>query len=310
MAADSGSTHADSGSPAEFADPRSLALVARMELVARSAVEGLLSGRHPSPYFGSSVEYADHRPYTPSDELRMLDWKLLAKTDKHYVKLYEEETNTRITVILDTSRSMDFCSDGNPTKLDYGRCLAAALLHLALKQNDAAGLATFDHGVRSWVPPRSAGRHFRHILAELARTVPGTDTAVGESLRQLAGRIPKRGIVVLISDLLDDPAGIAAGLALLKSMRHDLIVFHLVDPAEQSFPWDKVTRFRDMEGEGRLVTNPRQIRAAYLERFGTFLDAVRAACLERSVAYELTPTDRPYADMLSRYLGRRSRMTG
>jgi uncharacterized protein (DUF58 family) len=310
MAADPTSTHAGIGGSPDIADPRSLTLVARMELVARTAVEGLLSGRHPSPAFGSSVEYADHRPYTPSDELRMLDWKLLAKTDKHYVKLYEEETNTRISVVLDTSRSMDFGSDGHPTKLDYGRCLAAALCRLALKQNDAAGLATFDRGVRTWVPPRSAGRHFRHILADLASAAPGSDTSVGDSLRQLAGRIPRRGIVILISDLLDDPASIAAGLALMKSMRHDLIVFHLVDPAEQSFPWDTVTRFRDMEGEGRLVTNPRQIRAAYLERFGSFLTAIRAACLERSVAYELTSTDQPYAEMLSRYLGRRSRITG
>jgi len=310
MAGDASSTQTIPKGPPEIADPGSLALVARMELVARTAVEGLLSGRHPSPYFGSSVEYADHRPYTPSDELRMLDWKLLAKTDKHYVKLYEEETNTRITVILDTSRSMDFGSEGHPTKLDYGRCLAAALCHLAIKQNDAAGLGTFDSGIRAWVPPRSAGRHFRHILAELARAAPGSDTAVGDSLRQLAGRLPKRGIVILISDLLDTPASVATGLSLLASLRHDLIVFHLVDPAERSFPWDKVTRFRDMEGEGRIVTNPRQVRAAYLERFDAFLATIRAACLERSVSYELATTDQPYAAMLSRYLGRRSRLTG
>ena len=240
----------------------------------------------------------------------MLDWKLLAKTDKYYVRLYEEETNTRITVILDTSRSMAFGSAGGMTKLDYGRFLAAAVCHLALKQNDAAGLATFDRGVRSYLPPRSAGRHFRHILADLARVTPGADTAVGPALRELAGRIPKRGIVVLISDLLDDPAGLAGGLSLLKYLRHDLVVFHLVDPAERSFPWEKVTRFRDMEGEGRLVVNPRQVRATYLERFGRFIDSVRAACLERGIGYELTGTDRPYAEMLSSYLGRRSRMTG
>jgi uncharacterized protein (DUF58 family) len=214
-------------------DPAGLALVARMELVARSAVEGLLSGLHPSPYFGSSVEYADHRPYTPSDELRMLDWKLLAKTDKHYVKLYEEETNTRVTVILDASRSMAFGSDGGMSKLDYGRFLAAAVCHLAIRQNDGAGLATFDRSVRSYLPPRSAGRHFRHVLADLARVTPGADTAVGPVLKELAGRIPKRGIVVLVSDLLDEPESIASGLSLLKSMRHDLVVFHLVDPAER-----------------------------------------------------------------------------
>jgi uncharacterized protein (DUF58 family) len=291
-------------------DPQGLALVARMELVARTAVEGLLSGLHPSPYFGSSVEYADHRPYTPSDELRSLDWKLLAKTDKYYVKLYEEQTNTRITVILDTSRSMAFAGGDGPSKLDYGRYLAAAICHLALKQNDAAGLATFDRAVRSYVPPRSAANHFRHILTDLGRTTPGADTSVGTALRELAGRIPKRGIVVLISDLLDDPAGVAAGLSLMAHMRHDLLVFHLVDPVERTFPFEKVTRFRDMEGEGRIVTNPRQVRAAYLERFGAFLDAIRGACLERRIGYELTQTDQPYAELLASYLARRSRMTG
>ena len=290
-------------------DPQGLALVARMELIARSAVEGLLSGMHPSPYFGSSVEYADHRPYTHSDELRMLDWKLLAKTDKYFVKLYEEETNTRITVILDTSRSMHFGS-GGMTKLEYGRFLAAAICHLALRQNDAAGVATFDRGVRSYVPPRASGRHFRHILEALAKADPGADTAVGPVLKDLAARVPKRGIVVLISDLLDDPASIAAGLSLLKYLRHDLLVFHLVDPAEASFPWEKVTRFRDMEGEGRIVVNPRQVRATYLERFTKFQEAIRNACFERSIGYEEASTAQPYAEMLSTYLGRRSRLTG
>jgi hypothetical protein len=133
---------------------------------------------------------------------------------------------------------------------------------------------------------------------------------VSTALRELAGRIPKRGIVVLISDLLDDPAGIATGLSLMAHMRHDLLVFHLVDPVERTFPFEKVTRFRDMEGEGRIVTNPRQVRAAYLERFGAFLDAIRGACLERRIGYELTQTDQPYAELLASYLARRSRMTG
>jgi uncharacterized protein (DUF58 family) len=310
MASQSSDMRTRQGGIEGITDPQGLALVARMEFVARTAVEGLLSGLHPSPYFGSSVEYADHRPYTHSDELRMLDWKLLAKTDKYFVKLYEEETNTRVTVILDTSRSMAFGSTDGLTKLDYGRFLAAALCHLALKQNDAAGLATFDRGVRSYVPPRSAGKHFRHILGDLAAVTPGADTAVGPALKELAARVPKRGIVVLISDLLDDPASIAGGLSLLKYLRHDLVVFHLVDPAEESFPWEKVTRFRDMEGEGRLVVNPRQVRATYLERFARFQESVRSACLERSIGYELVSTGTPYAEMLSRYLGRRSRLTG
>jgi len=291
-------------------DAAGLALVGRMELVARTAVEGLLSGLHPSPFFGSSVEYADHRPYTPSDELRTLDWKLLAKTDKHYVKLFEDQTNTRVTVVLDTSRSMAFAGGTGPTKLDYGRFLAAAVCHLAFRQNDAAGLATFDRTVRSYIPPRSAANHFRHILADLGRITPGADTSVAAALHDVAGRVPRRGIVIVISDLLDDPAGIAAGLSLLAHRRHDVVVFHVVDPVERTFPFEKVTRFRDMEGEGRIVTNPRQVRAAYLERFGAFLDAIRATCLERRIGYELTETDQPYAERLASYLARRSRATG
>lgn len=291
-------------------DAAGMALVERMEFVARSAVEGLLSGLHPSPFFGSSVEYADHRPYTPSDEIRSIDWKLVAKTDKYYVKLFEEQTNTRVTVILDTSRSMQFAGGAGMTKLDYGRFLAASICHLALKQNDATGLATFDGEVRSYVPPRSMANHFRHILEALARATPGPDTRVGQVLTALAGRIPRRGMVVLVSDLLDDPASIATGLALLKSRRHDLLVFHVVDPAERDFPWTKVTRFRDIEGEGRVVANARTVRAAYLERFEAFLSGVRAACLERSIGYELAPTDHPWAEMLSGYLARRARQTG
>lgn len=291
-------------------DAAGLALAARLELVARTAVTGLLSGLHPSPFYGSSVEYADHRPYTPSDELRMLDWKLLAKTDRLFVKLHEDQTNTRVTVVLDASRSMDFSSDGGPTKFEYGRFLAAALCHLALRQNDAAGIVTFDGDVRSFVPPRSAGRHFHAILQTLAAATPGTDTAVGPVLRTVAGRLPRRGIVVLISDLLDDPDSVASGLSLLRHRRHDLVVLHLVDPAERTFPWEKTTRFRDAEGQGRLVVNPRQVRAAYLERFARFCDRLRAACLERTIAYERLDTDTPYSDALAAFLARRARLAG
>jgi len=301
------------GSQAErkgVVDPKGLSLVSRMEFVARTAVEGLLSGLHPSPYFGSSVEYADHRPYTPSDEIRSIDWKLLARTDKYYVKLYEEQTNTRITVILDTSRSMAFSGSDGITKLDYGRFLAAAICYLALRQNDATGLATFDNAVRSYIPPRSVANHFRHVLSSLEAVTPGEDTRVSNVLKELAGRIPKRGIVVLISDLLDDPESIASGLSLLKHLRHDLLVFHVVDPSERSFPWEKLTRFHDIEGEGRIVANPRTIRAAYQDRFEKFLATLRSTCLERAIGYELALTDQPYDEMLSNYLARRSRLTG
>jgi uncharacterized protein (DUF58 family) len=294
----------------KFLDPKGLGLVSRMELVARQAVEGFLSGLHPSPYFGSSVEYADHRPYCLGDSLRTIDWKLLAKTDKYYVKLYEEQTNTRCTILLDTSKSMSFASEGQMSKMEYGMYLAAALSYLMFRQNDAVGLALFDSSVRQYIPPRSTATHFRNILNVMEATTPGEDTKIGPTLSELAGRIPKRGIVVLISDLLDDPGAIADGLAHLKHLRHELLVFHLMDPAERSFPYEKLTRFKDMEGAGNLIANPRSIRRAYLDRLTQFMDRIRRTCLERDISYELALTDKKYSECLSAFLSRRSRVAG
>jgi uncharacterized protein (DUF58 family) len=291
-----------------YLDARGLGLVARMELVARRAVEGFLSGLHPSPYFGSSVEYADHRPYSLGDELRTIDWKLLAKTDKYYVKLFEEETNTRATIVLDTSRSMSFASEGQMSKLEYGMFLTAALSYLMLHQKDAVGLALFDHGVRQYLPPRATAAHFQNMLGVMEQSSPGTDTRIGPVLSELVSRIPKRGIVIVISDLLDDIRAITDGLAHCKHRRHEVIVFHLMDPAERSFPFEKLTRFKDLEGAGSLVANPRSIKRAYLERLTEYLDQVRRVCLERDIGYELMMTDRRYDEALSAYLMRRRRM--
>jgi uncharacterized protein (DUF58 family) len=290
-----------------YLDARGLGLVARMELVARRAVQGFMSGLHPSPYFGSSVEYADHRPYALGDELRSIDWKLLAKTDKYYVKLFEEETNTRATIVLDTSRSMTFASPGQMSKLEYGMFLTAALAYMMLHQKDAVGLAMFDHGVRQYLPPRATAAHFQNMLTLMEQSKPGTDTRIGPVLNELIPRIPKRGIVILISDLLDDIRTITDGLAYCKHQRHEVIVFHLIDPAERSFPFEKLTRFKDLEGDGSLVANPRAIKQAYLQRLNEYLDRVRRVCLERDIGYELMTTNRRYDEALSTYLSRRSR---
>ena len=296
--------------PKRYLDPAGLGLVSRMELIARKAVEGFLSGLHPSPYFGSSVEYADHRPYSLGDELRTIDWKLLAKTDKYYVKLFEEETNTRCTIVLDTSRSMSFASEGQMSKLEYGMFLTASLAYLMLHQKDAVGLAMFDSEVRQYIPSRATAAHFHNMLEIMEQTKPGADTQIGPVLSELVSRIPKRGIVVVISDLLDDLQTLTDGLAHCKHQRHELIVFHLMDPAERTFPYEKLTRFKDMEGAGHLVANPRTIRSAYLDRLNDYLDRVRRTCLERDIGYELMTTDRRYDQALSAYLMRRSRLRG
>lgn len=303
-----------------FLDSRGLGLVSRMELIARHAVEGFLSGLHPSPYFGSSVEYADHRPYSLGDDLRTIDWKLLAKTDKYYVKLFEEQTNTRGTIILDVSRSMTFGgTERQLSKRTYGMYMAAALSYLMFRQNDAVGLAMFDSKVRHYLPARSTASHWRNLLQTMqdieAESDPGAsggasggDTDIAGALHELAGRIPKRGVVMLITDMLGDVDAIMQSLGHFKHQRHDLIVFHLMDRAERTFPFDKLTRFRDIEGGGTVIANPHSVKRAYLRRLNDFLDRIRHTCLERDISYELCMTDQRYDQMLSAYLARRNRM--
>lgn len=291
-----------------YFDPQGLAAVSRMELVARQVVDGFLTGLHPSPYHGSSVEYADHRPYTIGDEIRTIDWKLLAKTDKHYVKLYEDQTNMRGMILVDASRSMTFCSEqATLSKFDYACHLAAALSYLMLRQNDAVGFALLDHEVRSYLPPRSTPSYFRHMIQVMEDTRPTRETSLGPLLHQVAGRLKSRGIVILISDLLDDIDAVTDGLAHFRHDRHDVIVFHLIDPAEVEFPYERLTRFRDIEGGSQLVTNPRTVKKKYLERLRQFLETCRINCLERRVSYELVRTDQPYERMLSAYLEKRKR---
>ena len=289
-------------------DPKTLARVSRMELVARQAVEGFLSGKHPSPYYGSSVEYADHRPYTLGDEIRTIDWKLLAKTDKYYIKLFEEQTNLRCTILLDTSKSMGFAGNGQMSKLEYGSHLAAALAYLMLRQNDAVGLATFDSELRHYLPARATASHFRHMVEVMESVKPRSNTRISQVLHPLAGRLRRRGLVIVISDLLDDPTETVNALAHFRYRNHEVIVFHLIDDAEMEFPYERLTRFKDAEGTGMVVANPRVMRKRYLRRLNEFLDLMKHSCFERGISYELARTSRPYDQMLSAYLERRGRI--
>ncbi|MEX2117978.1 MAG: DUF58 domain-containing protein [Pirellulales bacterium] len=290
-----------------FLDPEGLARIGPMELVARQVVEGFLTGRHRSPYHGFSVEYLDHRAYTPGDNLRTLDWRLLARNDKYFVKLFEDETNLRASILLDCSQSMDFRS-GKLSKLEYGSYLAAALTYLLLRQNDAVGLVMFDQEVREHLPARARPTQFRRVLEVLERTAPGGDTNVGKILHQVAERVKRRGLVILISDLIDDEARIAGGLAHFRHDRHEVIVFHLMDDAELTFPYDRLTRFKDMEGAGRVVANPKSLRSRYLARVNAFTERLKKDCLERRISYHLINTKQPYDVSLAACLDKRSRM--
>ncbi len=291
----------------KYLDPAGLHRVGNMELVAKQVVEGFLTGRHRSPYQGFSVEYLDHRAYTPGDEIRNLDWKIVARSDKYYVKLYEEETNLRAYILLDCSSSMQF-SSGEQSKLSWGSYLAAALTHLLLRQNDAVGLVEFDSGVRNFIPPRAHPTQFRRILDSLDGIEPGGETDVGAVLHEAAERTKRRGLIIVISDLIDNEESIASGLGHFRHNNHEVIVFHTMDPAELEFPYDRLTRFRDMEGAGRVVANPKSLRARYLSRINQFTDTVKRDCFERRISYELCDTSQPYDRFLAAYLDKRSRI--
>ena len=293
--------------PSRFLDPAGLARLGSMELVARQVVEGFLTGRHRSPYHGFSVEYLDHRAYTPGDDIRALDWKIVARTDKYHVKLFEEETNLRAYILLDCSQSMAFHS-GPLDKLTYGSYLAAALAYLLVRQNDAVGLILFDTSVRKYIPPRARPTQFRRVLDALEDVAAGGETDVGSVLHEMAERISRRGLVILISDLIDTEERIANGLGHFRHNKHEVIVFHTMDDAELNFPFDRLTRFKDMEGTGRVVANPNSLRKRYLERIKQFTDRVRSDCFERKISYNLVNTTQPYDKFLAAYLDKRSRL--
>src|SRR5438445_6153168 len=290
-----------------YFDPEGLARVGHMELVARQVVEGFLTGRHRSPYHGFSVEYLDHRAYAPGDEIRTIDWKILARTDKYYVKLFEDETNLRAYILLDCSRSMGFKS-GSVSKLEYGSYLAAALSYLMLHQNDAVGLVLFDHGIRQYLAPKAKPTQFRRILELLEENPAQSDTDIGAVLHEVAERIRRRGLVIVLSDLIDNESTIANGLQHFRHDNHEVIVFHLLDDAELTFPYERLTRFKDMEGTGRVVANPKNLRNRYLARINAFMDNLQTACFERNISYNLANTKEPYDRFLAAYLEKRSRL--
>jgi uncharacterized protein (DUF58 family) len=290
-----------------YFDPDALTRLGNLELVARQIVEGFLSGRHRSPYHGFSVEYLDHRAYAPGDDLRGLNWKLAARTDKYYVKLFQDETNLRAYLLLDCSRSMAFAS-GPLSKLQYSSYLAAALAHLMFQQKDAVGLVLFDRDVRDFLWPRARRTQVRRILDRLEHTQPGGETAIGDVLHTVAERIRRRSLIILLSDCLDELGSIAHGLQHFRHDGHEVIVFHVLDRAEQTLPYDRLTQFRDMEGSAWLLSNPGDVRRAYLARLDRFLAELKDACHERGIDYALTTTDEPYDRFLAQYLEKRGRL--
>lgn len=276
-----------------------------LEIRARDIVEGYMAGTHKSPYHGFSVEFAEHREYVPGDDIRHVDWKVYGRSDRHYIKQYEEETNLVAHVVLDTSASMSFTSD-KLTKIEYGGIAAASLIYLILRQRDAAGLALFGSDVYQILQPKTHPAHFRLAVGNIAMPRTQPDTDIGTVLHNLADRLQRRGLVILISDLLDDPTRILHGLAHLRHKEHEVIVLQILDPAERTFPFERMTRFEGLEGGGRVTADPRSLRAAYLEELQRFLRTLKQGCLACGVDYRLLDTGESLAVALSSYLAARA----
>lgn len=290
-----------------FLEPQALARVKNLALVARGVVEGFISGLHASPYKGFSAEFAEHREYTAGDDPRRLDYRMLGRTDRLYVKEYEEETNMRVHILLDTSGSMGYSYQGI-TKLQYGCYLTAVLAYLMTRQQDAVGLTTFDTEVRLDMPSRASPRHFNDMMQRLEQIAPGEETDVAETLHELASRFKRRCLVVLISDLYDEPEAVLRALHHFRHRRHEVILFHVLDKAELDFPFRDMVAFHDLETNERIEIDAAYVRDEYRTQIKQFVEDYRRACAEAQIDYVLTDTATPYDFMLSRYLASRGRL--
>ena len=289
-----------------FLDPAVVARLGTLELKARTIVEGFLSGLHRSPFKGFSVEFAEYRQYIPGDDLSTIDWKVYARSDRYYVKKFEEETNLDCHVMLDVSGSMGYGS-GAMTKFEYGACLAASLAYLMNRQRDAIGLMAFDDRIVSMLPAGARPGHLRNILVMLDRLALGKETNVSKPLHQLCDALTKRGMVVLISDLLDDPAAVIRGLKHFQFRGCDVIVFHVLDRDELEFPFERATRFEDLETTDEVMAVPGLVRAHYLEAIGGLIERYRREFGAAGIDYTLLPTSQPLELALLSYLSTRSR---
>ena len=290
-----------------FLHPNAIGRIARLDLRARHIVEGFLSGIHRSPYFGQSVEFLQHREYAPGDELRHIDWKVWAKQDRYYVKQFEEDTNLRATLLVDVSGSMQYGS-GELNKYEYGCTIAACLAYLLLRQQDAVGCVAFDEAIRTKIPQRTKRSQLNSIVRALDASAPKEKTDIAPILRSAAEAYPRRGLMILVSDLLVDRAGLFKGLKLLRQNGHDVIVFHVLDDEELDFSFSGPVRFDSLELDEHLACDPRALREGYLAALRAYLGEVRHGCAQGGVDYVLVRTSDPLDGALAAFLSNRRQM--
>jgi uncharacterized protein (DUF58 family) len=282
---------ATNSSAAGFIDPQTLMRIKSLQMRAQVVVEGFMSGIHRSPYFGFSVEFSEYRQYTPGDDPKYLDWKLFARSDRYYLKRYEDETNLRCYLLVDTSRSMAYSSIGY-TKSDYARTAAATIAYFLATQRDAVGLLTFEDRVVDYLPPRYRPGHLRHVMAMLQREPEGRATDLVAPLKQIATTVRKRGLVVMISDLLAPIDVLGVNLGYLRSQGHDVVLLRVLDPAEQSFEFTAPAMFQDVESQRELYVDPQAAREEYLRRFGVHAEELRKLCENQGIELVTMTTDR------------------
>ncbi|MCH8839479.1 MAG: DUF58 domain-containing protein [Planctomycetes bacterium] len=292
----------------QFLHPEAIRRIGRLELRARHIVEGLLSGMHRSPFFGQSVEFLQHRQYVPGDDLRHVDWKVWARQDRLYVKQFEADTNMRCTLLVDVSGSMQYGS-GPMNKYEYAATLAASFAYLLLKQHDSVGCIAFDEVIRARTTQRSTQAHLSTILQTLDASKPQNKTDPGSILREIAETGPRRGMIVLLSDLLGDVESTLRGLRLLRQRGHDVLVLHVMDDDELDFPFDGPTRFEGLELPAQLNCNPRALREGYLASLEKFLTRLRRGCARDAVDYTLIRTSQPLDAALASFITRRMAAT-
>lgn len=290
----------------EFLTAKDVQTISNLQVLARTVVEGFCSGLHRSPHKGFSVEFRQHRQYVAGDEIRHLDWKAYGKSDRFYIREYEEETNLRATILLDVSGSMDYAS-GDVSKHHYATRLAACLSYLMLQQADGVGMVSFDQKIREHIPPRSRPKHLRVILDALQKARPGGETELGKVFHELAPKLHRRGLLIIISDCFGDVTELLKALAHFRHSHHEMIIFQIWDRAELDFPFDRWTRFESMEQDRHQLVDPAQLRRRYMEKLAAFREQLTKGCHRHRIDLVPMVTDEPYADALAQYLKLRRR---
>jgi len=291
-----------------YLDPKIISRISSLDLRARLVVEGFMVGLHKSPYHGFSVEFSQHRPYMQGDNLRSVDWRVFGKTEKYYIKQYEEETNLRSYIILDSSKSMSYSSNKIVSKLDYASTLVAALSYMMIKQQDAVSLTIYSDEIQKYLPPKSSNSYLQQILKELIDLKASSKTNTSDALNKIAEKIRRRGLVIIISDFFDDVDKTLKAIKHFAHQKNEVIIFQVLDPLERTFGFGKDAIFKDLETDAELTTQPYHIQKAYQESMNEFTNKIKRECLNSNFDYNLLDTTTPFDKALFSYIQKRSRL--